>query len=239
LILLDEPFAAVDPKTKEEIRRNIKELADSGIGILLTDHDVREVLKITTRSYLIVEGKVVAQGSPSELIRNQIAVDAYLGTTFTDNTLGGIPQIYSGTELPKTTTVPPQNAPIQLQQPVHLDTPVALPSVQTIPITQELNPLVVSSAPVLSEDRIRQRIEELRFQETAPAAELDLLQMGRVVIPWLLAAMERHEMILRDRAFYVLQKIVDARLIFEPYAPEVDRRHQVNLIRRQLERRAG
>ena len=58
LILLDEPFAAVDPKTTEDIRKNIRELADQGIGVLLTDHNVREVVKTADRIYLIVEGKV-------------------------------------------------------------------------------------------------------------------------------------------------------------------------------------
>ena len=89
LILLDEPFAAVDPKTTEDIRRNIRELAVSGIGILLTDHNVREVLKITDRSYLIKDGKVVTQGTPQQLINDPIAINEYLGTTFTDNTFGG------------------------------------------------------------------------------------------------------------------------------------------------------
>jgi len=90
LILLDEPFAAVDPKTTEDIRRNIRELAHQGIGILLTDHNVREVLKITDRSYLIKDGKVVTQGSPQQLINDPIAIAEYLGTTFTDNTFGGM-----------------------------------------------------------------------------------------------------------------------------------------------------
>jgi lipopolysaccharide export system ATP-binding protein len=89
LILLDEPFAAVDPKTTEDIRRNIRELAIQGIGILLTDHNVREVLKITDRSYLIKEGKVVTLGTPQQLINDPIAINEYLGTTFTDNTFGG------------------------------------------------------------------------------------------------------------------------------------------------------
>src|SRR5262245_30593066 len=91
LILLDEPFAAVDPKTTEDIRRNIRELSQQGIGILLTDHNVREVLKITDRSYLIHEGKVVTQGTPQQLIHDPIAISEYLGTTFTDNTFGGAP----------------------------------------------------------------------------------------------------------------------------------------------------
>jgi len=89
LILLDEPFAAVDPKTTEDIRRNIRELAHQGIGILLTDHNVREVLKITDRSYLIKDGKVVTLGTPQQLIHDPIAISEYLGTTFSDNTFGG------------------------------------------------------------------------------------------------------------------------------------------------------
>jgi lipopolysaccharide export system ATP-binding protein len=85
LILLDEPFAAVDPKTTEDIRHNIRDLAKSGIGILLTDHNVREVLKITDRSYLIQAGQVVTQGTPAELIRDPIAIREYLGSTFADD----------------------------------------------------------------------------------------------------------------------------------------------------------
>jgi lipopolysaccharide export system ATP-binding protein len=87
LILLDEPFAAVDPKTTEDIRKNIRDLANQGIGILLTDHNVREVVKTADRIYLIVEGKVVCHGTPEELIRDPVAIDAYLGSTFQDDTL--------------------------------------------------------------------------------------------------------------------------------------------------------
>ncbi len=87
LILLDEPFAAVDPKTTEDIRKNIRDLADQGIGILLTDHNVREVVKTADRIYLIVEGKVVCHGTPDQLIRDPVAIDAYLGSTFQDDVL--------------------------------------------------------------------------------------------------------------------------------------------------------
>src|SRR5262249_8506649 len=89
--LLEDPSGAVDPKTTEDIRRNIRELAIQGIGILLTDHNVREVLKITDRSYLIKDGIVVTQGTPQQLINDPIAINEYLGTTFTDNTFGGAP----------------------------------------------------------------------------------------------------------------------------------------------------
>src|SRR5436305_2386331 len=89
LILLDEPFAAVDPITKEDLRSNIRFLADQGIGILLTDHDVREVLKITDRSYLIKDGQVIVHGTPPEIVRHPPAVRTYLGNTFEDDGLGG------------------------------------------------------------------------------------------------------------------------------------------------------
>jgi lipopolysaccharide export system ATP-binding protein len=88
LILLDEPFTGIDPITISEIRTIIKELRQHGIGILLTDHNVREALRITTRSYLIKDGKVRTHGSPSEIIHDPIAIKEYLGTGFHDETLG-------------------------------------------------------------------------------------------------------------------------------------------------------
>src|SRR5437868_5180368 len=87
LILLDEPFAAVDPKTTEDIRANIRELADSGIGILITDHNVREVFRTADRVYLITAGKVVTRGTPIELVNDQIAIDAYLGRSCAEDGL--------------------------------------------------------------------------------------------------------------------------------------------------------
>ena len=85
LILLDEPFAAVDPITTEDIRRNIRELANAGIGILITDHNVREVFRTADRVYLITAGKVVTRGTPQELVNDQIAIDAYLGRSFEED----------------------------------------------------------------------------------------------------------------------------------------------------------
>jgi lipopolysaccharide export system ATP-binding protein len=84
LILLDEPFAAVDPLTNSDIQKIILELAHQGIGILLTDHNVRDVLKITHRSYLIKDGQVIVHGTPHEIIHNPVAIRAYLGDTFED-----------------------------------------------------------------------------------------------------------------------------------------------------------
>jgi lipopolysaccharide export system ATP-binding protein len=82
LILLDEPFAGVDPLTKADIRQIVRGLVKDGtIGILLTDHDVHEVLKITDRSYLIKDGQVRTHGTPQQLVRDPIAVREYLGTS--------------------------------------------------------------------------------------------------------------------------------------------------------------
>ena len=88
LILLDEPFTGIDPITIAEIRSIVKGLRNRGIGLLLTDHNVKEALKITTRSYLIKDGKVRTHGSPQEIINDPIAIKEYLGKDFSDNTYG-------------------------------------------------------------------------------------------------------------------------------------------------------
>ena len=99
LILLDEPFTGIDPITIAEIRAIIKELRKKGIGVLLTDHNVKEALKITTRSYLIKDGKVRTHGSPSEIVRDPIAIKEYLGKDFNDNTYGDDDPVVAPTTL--------------------------------------------------------------------------------------------------------------------------------------------
>src|SRR5229473_2420605 len=84
LILLDEPFTGIDPITIADIREIIQALRQQGIGILLTDHNVREALKITDRSYLIKDGVVRTHGTPQEIIHDQIAINEYLGTGFNE-----------------------------------------------------------------------------------------------------------------------------------------------------------
>jgi lipopolysaccharide export system ATP-binding protein len=88
LILLDEPFTGIDPKTIADIQDIIRDLRRQGIGILLTDHNVRETLKITDRSYLIKDGQVRTHGTPQEIIHDPIAISEYLGTTFNDDSFG-------------------------------------------------------------------------------------------------------------------------------------------------------
>lgn len=88
LILLDEPFSGVDPKAVEELRFEILRLRASGIAILLTDHNVRETLKVTDRSYVIHEGRVIRDGTPAELVNDARVREAYLGSTFTGDEFG-------------------------------------------------------------------------------------------------------------------------------------------------------
>jgi lipopolysaccharide export system ATP-binding protein len=81
-ILLDEPFSGIDPIVVNEAQEIIKELKEKGLGILLTDHNVRETLSITDRAYLIAEGKILISGSAEELINNPQARQIYLGEKF-------------------------------------------------------------------------------------------------------------------------------------------------------------
>ena len=81
-ILLDEPFAGIDPKAVYEIKQIIRRLADSGIGILLTDHNVRDTLEITTRAHIISEGEILVSGTKEELLNNEKAREIYFGRDF-------------------------------------------------------------------------------------------------------------------------------------------------------------
>src|SRR5436305_1639404 len=89
LILLDEPFTGIDPKTIGDIQQIVRDLRAQGIGILVTDHNVRETLKITERSYLIKDGQVRTHGTPRQIINDPIAINEYLGQSFNDNPLLG------------------------------------------------------------------------------------------------------------------------------------------------------
>ncbi|MEJ2529793.1 MAG: LPS export ABC transporter ATP-binding protein [Gammaproteobacteria bacterium] len=81
-ILLDEPFAGVDPISVVDIQKIIKGLANRGIGILITDHNVRETLGICNRAYIINEGKLIAEGTPEAILNNEEVRLVYLGKSF-------------------------------------------------------------------------------------------------------------------------------------------------------------
>ena len=81
-ILLDEPFAGVDHISVIDIQRILKQLTERGIGLLITDHNVRETLSICSSAYILNQGKIIAQGSTTELLANQQVREVYLGNDF-------------------------------------------------------------------------------------------------------------------------------------------------------------
>lgn len=81
-LLLDEPFAGIDPIAVYEIKKIVSHLSDRGIGVLITDHNVRDTLEITDRSYIISQGEIVEKGSRDELVNSEIAREIYLGDNF-------------------------------------------------------------------------------------------------------------------------------------------------------------
>ncbi|ADU97115.1 LPS export ABC transporter ATP-binding protein [Thermovibrio ammonificans] len=81
-LLLDEPFAGIDPIAVSDIQGLIKELKEMDIGILITDHNVRETLKIIDRAYIIAHGKVIASGKPHEVANQELVREIYLGEDF-------------------------------------------------------------------------------------------------------------------------------------------------------------
>jgi lipopolysaccharide export system ATP-binding protein len=81
-LLLDEPFAGIDPLSVIDIQKIIKDLSQDNIGILITDHNVRETLKICDKSYVVNSGQVLASGKSKDLIRNETVKKVYLGEKF-------------------------------------------------------------------------------------------------------------------------------------------------------------
>lgn len=82
LILLDEPFSGVDPITVEELQHEIRRLSASGVSILITDHNVERTLEVVDKAYIIDHGKVIAHGSPKQIVQNELVRKSYLGSTF-------------------------------------------------------------------------------------------------------------------------------------------------------------
>lgn len=82
LILLDEPFSGVDPIAVEDLQQEIRRLVASGVSILITDHNVERTLEVADKAYIIDHGKVIAAGSPAQIVRDELVRKSYLGNTF-------------------------------------------------------------------------------------------------------------------------------------------------------------
>jgi lipopolysaccharide export system ATP-binding protein len=81
-VLLDEPFAGIDPIAIGDIRALVRHLTQRGIGVLITDHNVRETLELIDRAYIIYDGKVLTEGTPAEIVANEEVRRVYLGDMF-------------------------------------------------------------------------------------------------------------------------------------------------------------
>ncbi|MBI1918770.1 MAG: LPS export ABC transporter ATP-binding protein [Planctomycetes bacterium] len=196
LILLDEPFTGIDPPTITDIRHIIQDLRKQNIGILVTDHQAREILKVTDRIYVIKDGKVVTHGTPQQIVQDPVAISEYLGTGFDEGLFG-------------------------------------VPGAQALAKPSET---VVSE--VVEQEKIHRLIEALKTAE-APAAARELVLRGQAALPALFEALERRDVELRRQVFELIQQILGRPVSFDPYAPESLRRHQIMLLRENLERKAG
>lgn len=205
LILLDEPFTGIDPITISEIQVIVRNLCKRGISILITDHNVRETLRITDRAYVITDGQVVAQGTEVEIVKNQTVIARYLGQNFAEE---------------------------------HQGRPVA----ESVPHVLQMNTQVMSPRQtidaVLSHERIFELIEKLKTPERE-TSERDLLNIGRAALSQLIEALERRDLELRRMAYHVICQIEPHAGDFDAYAPEAQRRQQIDRIRDHVLRRAA
>jgi lipopolysaccharide export system ATP-binding protein len=225
LILLDEPFTGIDPITIAEIRQIILELRNEGIGILLTDHNVHEALKITTRSYLIKDGKVRTHGTPAQIVRDPVAIAEYLGQGFSDHSYRG-PEDVSAQFPP--TQLPPPSPPA----------PAPLPAA---PRTLEFpgpTPKMSAAQMILEQEKIQRLVENLKGAGRNLAAE-ELAMKGMAAVAPLLAALERRDPELRQLAVESLQTILQHPIPFDAFAPEAARKLQLAALRELFERKAG
>jgi lipopolysaccharide export system ATP-binding protein len=203
LILLDEPFTGIDPITISEIQVIVRNLCKRGISILITDHNVRETLRITDRAYVITDGQVVAQGKEDEILSNQTVIKSYLGQNFAEEQQGRALMPISASVIPMQTMTPRQT----------IDA-------------------------VLTHERIFELIEQLKSNERE-TAEKELLNIGRPAVAQLVEALERRDLELRRMAYHVICQIEPHAGDFDAYAPEIQRRQQIDRIRDHMMRRAA
>jgi lipopolysaccharide export system ATP-binding protein len=234
---MDEPFTGIDPITIAEIRQIILELRNEGIGILLTDHNVHEALKITTRSYLIKDGKVRTQGTPAQIVRDPIAITEYLGADFNNNNYRAPDLTPAPAPVPVQIAAPPP-VPAPAPKPAPGPTPDAAkkPAAKTLdfPAPPKLSPAQM----ILEQERMQKLVESLKTADQTKAAE-EIVKKGAAAVPALLSALERRDPELRQAAVEVLQAILKHTIPFDAYAVEATRKQQLAALRDLFERKAG
>ncbi|MFQ3591714.1 MAG: LPS export ABC transporter ATP-binding protein [Gemmataceae bacterium] len=214
LILLDEPFVGIDPPTVNDIKNIIADLRRQNIGILITDHQVREVLQVADRGYIIYEGKVIAKGTPAELAQNKTAVELYI-----QHTVDGLKFAQQHAPTPAGPSSPPSPSPS--------------PAVSTVPPALR-GP---SLSEIVLQVRLRALLDRLRTTEF-PQAAAEFLQHGPVAIPLLVEALAWRDVEMRCRAFEVLKRLWPG-VPFDPHGSEPERHEQLAGLRAALQRRAA
>jgi lipopolysaccharide export system ATP-binding protein len=222
LILLDEPFVGIDPPTVNDIKNIISDLRRQNIGILITDHQVREVLQVADRGYIIYEGKVIAKGSPQELAQDKTAVEVYI-----QHTVDGL----KFTQQHESTTPAPAN-PSPVASPGA--SPGTSPGTSTVATTAP-PPRGPSLSEIVLQARLRALLDRLRTAEFQHAAA-ELLQQGPVAIAPLVEALAWRDPEMRRRAFEVLKRLWPG-VPFDPYASDLERHEQLAALRAALQRR--
>jgi len=112
IIMLDEPFAGIDPVTVQSIQVVIKELSQQGIAILITDHAAREILQVTDRTYVVSAGQILCSGSAEEIVQHPEVKTKYLGDIELPGASNGLAASNAAAESQKTsTTAPPHRSP--------------------------------------------------------------------------------------------------------------------------------
>lgn len=233
LIMLDEPFTGIDPITIADIQNIVRDLRAQGIALLLTDHNVREALRITDRSYVITEGTVEAHGTPEEIVRNPLVIAKYLGQGFVADGGPLLPAVRPADQVAAAARPGPADAGSTRSAPAFSAQRTGADS--GVEVTSKTPERAAPQA--LLEERIALSIEALRTPERA-AAEAELLQFGSAAIGPLLDALGRRDLEMRRLAFDVLARLLGGGE-FDPYAPEAQRRQQIEALRRRAMPRAA
>ena len=196
----------------------------------MTDHNVHEALKITTRSYLIKDGKVRTQGTPTQIVRDPIAIAEYLGVGFTDNSYRSpSEQVREMTPTPAAPAAKLEPAPAAKPMPA----PKPAPKTLEFPGTQKLSPAQL----ILEQEKINKLVGQLK-SDNAKAAADELVKKGLASVPALLSALERRDAELRQLAVDVLAAILKHPVPFDAFAPK-RRKKQLAALRELFERKAG
>jgi lipopolysaccharide export system ATP-binding protein len=220
LILLDEPFTGIDPQTIDDIKDIVRDLRKQGIGILITDHQVREVLTVTDRSYLIKGGRVLTKGTPHELLNDAVAKREYFGASLIKDGLGA-PNI----------PPPPPATPVVLPPAPPPEASIAPPAAARRQDERTIHRIV-------EQEKFHHLVDGLWAADPAMAAE-ELGKRGSIGLVALFEALERRDVEVRRHAWSVLQRYIGAGAEFDPYAPEAQRRQQLAKLRERADRKAG